>query len=439
MNDDTPWRAVRVLPPDCHRELRRRAIFECCKWDPQVEDVETLAPLALVLKESAWHELATLAEALAEETLRLEQALACRPDLHWALALPRPIRKALARQPWNELGHGRCVRVMRFDFHPTSEGWRVSEVNSDVPGGYNEASGYAALVAEHTPGGMMAGDPARALVKRISERLPRSGTVALVHATAYTDDRQVMTYLGRKLEVAGLRPVLVGPDHIKWEQGRAFIQTDWFNGPADFVFRFFPAEWLPNLGRQVEWGRFFIPGQTPLCNPATALLTQSKRWPLVLRDVGIQLPTWERLLPRTMDPRETNWRKDDTWVVKPALGRVGELVGIAGATPPADWKMIQRGLRWGARHWVAQERFIPTPLMVEDQPWHICLGVYVVDGRAAGIYGRVAAQPLINHAARDTAVLVEQGPAQRAFQSTETNEVESRGFDLSFQPSPAIL
>ena len=29
---------------------------------------------------------------------------------------------------------------MRFDFHPTIAGWAVSEVNSDVPGGYNEAT-----------------------------------------------------------------------------------------------------------------------------------------------------------------------------------------------------------------------------------------------------------------------------------------------------------
>lgn len=29
----------------------------------------------------------------------------------------------------------RHVRLIRFDFHPTTDGWSVSEVNSDVPGG----------------------------------------------------------------------------------------------------------------------------------------------------------------------------------------------------------------------------------------------------------------------------------------------------------------
>ena len=64
------------------RELRRRAIFECCKWDPQVEDVDTLAPLAVVLKQSAWRELATAAESLAGETTAMEETLIRRPDLH---------------------------------------------------------------------------------------------------------------------------------------------------------------------------------------------------------------------------------------------------------------------------------------------------------------------------------------------------------------------
>jgi glutathionylspermidine synthase len=422
MNLDSPWRAVHPLPPGCRRELRRRAIFECCKWDPQVEDVDTLAPLAIVLKHSAWREMAALSEALYAETLRLEEALVLRPDLHRRLALPRKIRVALAaeagslqaRKPAGE--NPPHLRVMRFDFHPTPAGWRVSEVNSDVPGGYNEASGWSSLVAEHIPQGILAGDPSRSLVNGIRDRVPAGGTVALVHATAYTDDRQVMSYLSHRILQTGLRAVLVGPDHIRWQQGRAFIETDWFSGPADFVFRFFPAEWLPNLGRLADWPKFFAGAATPLCNPATALLTQSKRWPLVLQDLGLSLPTWRRLLPDTRDPREVDWTHDSNWVVKPALGRVGELVGIADVTSARDWKLIRRSVRWGARHWVAQQRFIPTPIHVDGEHWHGCFGVYVIDGHAAGIYGRVAGQPLINHTARDAAILVE--PAATASESS---------------------
>ena len=416
MCTETPWRAVHLLPPGCRRELRRRAIFECCKWDPQVEDVDTLAPVAVVLRQSAWRELTMLAEALYSETVFLEEALVRRPDLHRQLALPRRIRQVLSqeakrcREPGAATGRPPHLRVLRFDFHPTSEGWRVSEVNSDVPGGYNEASGWSSLVAEHVPEGVLASDPSRMLVEGIRHRVPEGGTVALVHATAYTDDRQVMSYLARRLQQHGLRPVLLGPDHIRWDQGRALIETEWHTGPADFIFRFFPAEWLPNLGRRVDWPRFFDAARIPLCNPATALLTQSKRWPLVMKNLGIELPTWRQLLPETRDPRQTDWRRDAGWVLKPALGRVGELVGISGVTSVREWKVIRRSVRWGARHWVAQRRFMPLPIPLDGEDCHICFGVYVIDGQAAGIYGRVAAQPLINHAARDAAVLVEAVP-----------------------------
>jgi hypothetical protein len=38
---------------------------------------------------------------------------------------------------------------MRFDFHFSEEGWRISEVNCDVPGGLNEASGFPAIIESY--------------------------------------------------------------------------------------------------------------------------------------------------------------------------------------------------------------------------------------------------------------------------------------------------
>ena len=60
-----PWLGVQPIAPESSAALRRRAIFECCKWDPQVEDVETLAPMAVVLRRSAWEDLKSAAEALS--------------------------------------------------------------------------------------------------------------------------------------------------------------------------------------------------------------------------------------------------------------------------------------------------------------------------------------------------------------------------------------
>jgi len=103
------------------------------------------------------------------------------------------------------------------------------------------------------------------------------------------------------------------------------------------------------------------------------------------------------------------WRDDGGWVLKPVLGRVGDLIGVEGATEEREWKTIRRGARWSPRHWVAQRRFAAVPLATPDGGVYPCLGVYTIDGRAAGAYGRAARRPRIDHLAQDVAVLIAQG------------------------------
>ncbi|HET9227536.1 MAG TPA: glutathionylspermidine synthase family protein [Thermoanaerobaculia bacterium] len=396
----TPWIETDPVDPAEHARLRRRAIFECCKWDPQVEDVSTVAPFPLLLRRSAWEEITRLSEELAAEAIAAEAELARRPELHRTLGLPFSVRRALR--------HGDpppgIARVLRFDFHWTTEGWRISEANTDVPGGFNEASGFARLLAPSFPGSEPAGDPAGQLAEAVE-----GGTVALVHATAYTDDRQVMVYLARELEARGRRALLAAPDHLRWRDGRARIESEWFQGELDAVVRFFPAEWLPNLPKASGWRHFFHGGRTPVSNPGAAILTQSKRFPLVWDRLETPLPAWRRLLPQTLDPRDSGWKRDpNAWVLKPSLGRVGDGIGLVGATAEKDWKQIRRGVRFGPRWWAAQRKFEAVPMRVGREAVFPCVGVYTIDGRAAGAYGRVARKPIINHLAQDAAVLVEE-------------------------------
>ena len=412
-----PWLETGAVEAAAHERLRHRAIFECCKWDPQVEDVATVAPFPLLLRRQAWEEIAGLAETLAAEALAAEQELVRRPDLHGALGLPRAVRRAL--------GHGEpppgIARVLRFDFHWTNEGWRISEANTDVPGGFNEASGFARLLAPAFPGSEAAGDPAGRLAEAVAAATRPGAAVALIHATAYTDDRQVMVYLARELEARGRRALLAAPDHLRWRDARAALASDWFTGELDAIVRFFPAEWLPNLPRASGWRHLFHGGRTPVSNPAAALLTQSKRFPLVWDRLATPLPAWRRLLPETRDPRRAGWRRNpEGWVLKPALGRVGEGIAMVGATPEKEWRSIRREVRFRPDRWAAQRRFEAVPMIVgtvgagagETAAVYPCVGVYTIDGRAAGAYGRVARQPIINHLAQDAAVLVE-APARK--------------------------
>src|SRR5687768_8503417 len=145
------------------------------------------------------------------------------------------------------------------------------------------------------------------------------GWVALVHATAYTDDHQVMAYLARRLGALGGTVRLVSPAQLRWHDGRACLAGG--REAAGVIARFYPAEWLADLPRDCHWQRFFRNGVTPVSNPATALLTQSKRLPLLWDRLRTPMTTWRALLPETRHPRDVPWRETDGWVLKPALGR----------------------------------------------------------------------------------------------------------------------
>jgi glutathionylspermidine synthase len=400
----SPFAPVESLSDAEYAVLRRRAIFDCHKWDPQVGDANVIARYPLILRRDAWNEIVPLSEALAKETLAAEAELLQRPDLHSRLGLPRQVRRALALA--GSLGPpAGAARIVRFDFHYTRDGWRISEANSDVPGGLNEASGFARLMAPHYPTAAPVGDPAQAYAHAIVRATGAGATIALVHATAYSDDLQMMKYVAERLESAGARTHLASPAHVRWQDGRAELNASWGRGPLDLVVRFFPGDWLEKLEGRAGWRAAFAGAVTPLSNPPTALLTQSKRFPLVWHELDTPLPTWTSLLPETRDPRDARWRADDAWVLKPALGRVGEGIAIAGQVEGHDLRKIQRSALWWPGSWIAQRRFDSEPVDLAGRPMHVCLGVYTVDGRVAGAYGRVSERPLVNSSAKDAAVL----------------------------------
>ena len=156
------------------------------------------------------------------------------------------------------------------------------------------------------------------------------------------------------------------------------------------------------------WPNYFCNSALVQCNHATALLSQSKRMPLLWEELALHCPRWRSLLPETCDPRHADLRSGH-WVLKPALGRVGESVAWCGAVPEKDWRSILRSARWFPCYWAAQRKFtsVPLPLSPGDDR-HFCLGVYTVQGTAAGIYGRCSRSPVIDYRAQDVPVLLSQ-------------------------------
>ena len=399
-----PWIPAEPLSKPLFDAVRRRVIFDCNKWDPQFADGCVIARAPLVIRRDSWMEVSRLASALAREALAAEAEILNRPQLHRQLGLSRTVRRALRRVTRVGPASG-TARLIRFDFHFTQDGWRISEANTDVPGGLNEAAGLPKVVGPHYPWASAVGDPAGAYVEAIAEGFGAGATVALVHATAYSDDQQMMAFFARRLGAAGLIPLLASPAHLRWLGRRAHLETPWWRGALDAIVRFFPGDWLPHLPRVCGWPQLFAGGMTPVSNPPAALFVQSKRFPLVWESLKTSLPTWRALLPETRDPRSVPWQTDDEWIIKPALGRAGEGVGIKSLVEPKAWRQILHGARWFPGSWVAQRRFRTAPAEVGDLPMYPCLGVFTIGDRVVGAYGRMAPRPLIDAHAQDAAVL----------------------------------
>lgn len=398
------FRAERAIEPRDFYVVRRRAMLEGCKWDPQVGDNDTLCAFPLVMRRSVWKKLAVSAEKLTAEALAAEQEAVERPELLGMLGLPRALRRVLiGKQPLTPA----AGRVMRFDFHFTEDGWRISEANSDVPGGFTEGSFFTKLVAEHFPSFEPAGDPAAAWSQALAEAAGAGGSIALLSAPGFMEDHQVVAFLAARLRERGCRPHLAKPEQILWRDGIAQLATAWHCGPVNVLVKFYQAEWLSRLKGKCEWQYFFRGGKTPVANPALAVISESKRFPLVWGALSTQVPTWRTLLPETRDPREAAWKTDDSWLLKTALCNTGDTVSVRELMKPADWKKARILAQLFPGEWLAQRRFESVPIETPVGLRHVCVGVYTVNGKAAGAYARLSEKPVIDFSAADVALLIE--------------------------------
>lgn len=175
---------LRLGPPLDTAELRhieQKLHLDHRKWDTQVGDVRVLLEQPLILSRSGWDLLCRSAERLAAETLDLESVILNTPHLRPLLAVPNVIWDAMAPRKSYLDERVQRARSMRFDFHPTLSGWRISEVNSDVPGGWGEATILPRLFQPFYKSLECPPSPLCAWGEAI-ESLAQNGHVALLHA-----------------------------------------------------------------------------------------------------------------------------------------------------------------------------------------------------------------------------------------------------------------
>ena len=378
---------IKDIPEAHYPSYRIDVMFDGYKWDLQAGEQSTISGKVVLMEPEEAEFLAGQAIKLYNETILMERALRSRPELVLETGVSSQMAEALCGCNYNPDNH---IRLMRFDFHPTTDGWRISEVNSDVPAGYPEASVLPALAQVYFSGYKQYGCFGEVIRGRLTRLVPPGATIAYLHDTHTVEDYQILHYLGDLMGQSGYNPMYAAPQHIQWEGNRAV--------DIGGIVRYFPVELMEYTGG-VDWARF-VNAQTPSCNHPVALLTQSKRLPLVWDALGVDIPTWRKLLPETKCASQLTNRSG--WILKPAFGRVGEGINIPGTMSAQEEQEIFAAACQDPTQWVAQRLFESVP--IDGQ--HINVGVFVIDGIFAGFYARISTEPKIDEDASEVPILV---------------------------------
>ena len=137
------------------------------------------------------------------------------------------------------------------------------------------------------------------------------------------------------------------------------------------------------------------------------MISESKRFPLAWKHLRTPLPTWRLLLPETRDPRDAPWRTHDSWLLKTAMCNTGDSVTIRARMTGAKWRRVGLDVMCHPKGWVAQRRFHTRPIETPLGQMYPCIGVYTLNGRVCGAYARLARSEIVDFAAVDVALLVE--------------------------------
>ena len=298
---------------------------------------------------------------------------------------------------------GDTASLVRVDLLLGADGeWKACEINADCPGGHNEALGLPRLArAAGFHGGH---DPTHVVPELVGRlrTLADGGAVGLLHATAYAEDLQVCALLARELERAGTRAILAPPTGVRLRGGDLLIGAE----PVRALYRFFPTEWMAGQ-RSVE----AIARAVEACNVRTIssfahVFAQSKlafarAWARAgasgSRAGLASIPESHEVMDVA---REELLGRRAAWVVKRAMGRVGDEVFVGPLCSDAEWAAIvdEVASRVAAGEcWVAQ-RFVPQ--MPVPTPWGprlVTLGAYVLDGRFVGYFARLTTTSHVSH------------------------------------------
>jgi glutathionylspermidine synthase len=307
---------------------------------------------------------------------------------------------------------GRWHGMARADlFVCTDDRIQCCEVNSDTPSGEAEAVLLNRLLRPYhctvrDPNRRLPTAFWRMLVASHGDRVPR--TVGIVYPTELPEDLSMIAIYQRWLQARGCRVVLGSPYNLHaskagvgmFGEGLDLIirhyKTDWW-GERDVVW--YDAEPYPDPEPLVAPLRMLLEaeyaGKVTVVNPFGAVISQNKLTLAFMweeqRRFSPQAQRWiRRYMPETyrltqLDPARLLAQRQD-WVLKSAYGCEGEETVCGPFISAAEWQEVVTCVV--PEFWVGQRFFHAKPEAHGAIPNY---GVYLVGGRSAGFFTRLAA------------------------------------------------
>jgi glutathionylspermidine synthase len=386
----------------------------CVISDPWVEGVERFRLQPIVLSQPAYTRLAQAAEAVAALYDELCEIVWNTPHVLDDFFHLTPYQKLM----WLSSG-GRWHGIARLDVFECTDGRiQICEMNSDTPSGEAEAVLLnAMLFPSNTPEAACLLNPNDDFPRRFTAMLwnfyrasvvspvvkPRIG---IIYPTELTEDLSMIVLYRQWLEEAGFEVVAGSPFNLhEVSHGRAAM----FGKPIDIALRHYKTDWWGE--REPVWrDSDGFPDPEPLAkqlqvlldaeeagtlavvNPFGAALTQNKLTMAFCwrhrelfsaqsqETIAAYIPETRRLADVQNETVEKNH-----WVLKSDYGCEGDEVIIGRAASEEQWRTcLQMAI---PERWIVQRYFEAAP-MEGGIPNY---GVYVIAGRASGIYTRLAA------------------------------------------------
>ncbi|MFI5301170.1 MAG: glutathionylspermidine synthase family protein [Polyangiales bacterium] len=408
---------VRLLPsiePLAEPALDRAIAHEFLIFDAFVAGKRRVDVHPLVIDE-ALHQRAVAAAEGVTAALRETADRAHRSAEERARYRLGPIVEGLARASFE--GED-LASVARVDLLLGADGEvRACELNADCPGGYNEAYGLPRLARR---AGFFDGHDPTDAIERLCDRLVAASegrAIALLYATAYAEDLQVCALLQRLLRARGAEAILTSPAAPLARDDGVYVGAVRIGA----IYRFFPTEYmegqrnLPGLERAIAMGHVRTVASFAEIF-AQSKLAMARAWSLRSTLSQSAREAIDRHLPETreLDGASRSMRAmlvsdREGWVLKRALGRVGDQVHVGALFEDHAWvarvddaiDRARKGESWIAQRFVPQ-RTVPTPW----GPRLVTLGAYVIEGHFCGYFARITASSHVSHDALCVPVFV---------------------------------